>query len=463
MRKISWIFFPAIFLFFSLSAEVLDLETLLTESVKNSETVKAQISKEKVAVNDRKKVAMNFFPKTSVEVKLLELVYTSDPEPIKIDISGLMPLLEGSINQSSPIQIDLPDTVPPIEKTLEMPDHQRTLDLTLIQPVTQLWEIYQGYKARDLKAGIEKLKTELSSEKIKREVRGYYYTYSMLGEVLKLIEESEHQLDRYEVTATSYYNSGLIDLRPVNKIKVERAALAIEKEKYVGARSVIKTAISLIIERDENSFEIKSEPPVFNKIVSDSSMLAEEQKNTRIEMKMIKKNDEIRGRLDKVAVQSFIPQLGFTLGFKQNWDPTVVSPEGIFFVGGVLKWDFGIETAKSYFDYQMVKAESVATKLDNARLIKDMTLQIKKLHSDISVLEKTIELNQVKIESATENLRIEEGKYEKQMTTETDLLNASLMVRIAKTEEISSLYRHMMAMLELSGITSLDMETLTQK
>ncbi|HRZ80123.1 MAG TPA: TolC family protein, partial [bacterium] len=352
MRK-EILVFITLFFAFSAGAEVLDLDTVIDESIRNSETVKAQLSKEKVAENDRKKVAMNFFPKTSVEVRLLELVYTEDPEPITIDISGLMPLLEGSINQSSPIQIDLPDTVPPIEKELELPDHQRTLDLTLVQPVTQLWEIYNGYKARDLKADIEKLKTELSKEKIKREVRKFYHTYNMLSQVLKLIDESEKQLDRYEIMAASFYDNGLADSRALNKIKVERAALAIEKEKYTGSMSVIKTAISLMTGRDEKSFEIKEELPVLNKIAKDPDIIADMQKETRIEMKMIERNDKIRGRLDNIAVQSFIPQIGFTMGFKQNWDPTVVNPEGIFFVGGVFKWDFGIETAKSVFDYRL--------------------------------------------------------------------------------------------------------------
>ncbi len=443
-----------------LTGEILDLDTLISESVKNSETVKAQILREKAAENDRRKTAMNFFPKTSVEVKLLELIYTSDPDPISIDISGMMPLLEGAINQSSPIQIDLPDTVPPVEKTLELPDHQRTLDLTLVQPVTQLWEIYNGYKARDLKTDIEKLKVTLSEEKIKREVIKYYYTYNMLSEVLKLIDESEQQLDRYEFMAASYYNSGLVDSQMVNKIRVEKATLAIEKQKYIGAQSVIRTAISLMTGRNEKSFDIKREPPVLNKITNNSAMLVEKQKNTRIEIKMLSKNNQIRNRLNNVAVQSFIPQIGFTLGFKKTWDPTVINPEGIFFVGGVLKWDFGIDTAKSVFDYKMVKAESVATELDNAKLEKDMALQVKKLHTDISVLEKTIELNQTKIEAAKENLRIEEAKFEKQMTTETELLNASLMLKKAKTEKISSIYKHQTAIEQLSSITGIKVEEL---
>jgi len=443
-----------------LTGEILDLDTLISESVKNSETVKAQISREEAAENDRRKTAMNFFPKTSAEVKLLELVYTSDPDPISIDISGMMPLLEGAINQSSPIQIDLPDTVPPVEKTLELPDHQRTLDLTLVQPVTQLWEIYNGYKARDLKTDIEKLKVTLSEEKIKIEVIKYYHTYNMLSEVLKLIDESEQQLDRYEFMAASYYNSGLADSQMLNKIKVEKATLAIEKQKYVGAQSVIKTAISLMTGRNEKSFDIKRDPPVFNKITDNSAMLVEKQKDTRIEIKMLSKNNQIRNRLNNVAVQSLIPQIGFILGFKKTWDPTVINPEGIFFVGGVLKWDFGIDTAKSVFDYKMVKAESVATELDNAKLKKDMALQVKKLHTDISVLEKTIELNQTKIEAAKENLRIEEAKFEKQMTTETELLNASLMLKKAKTEKISSIYKHQIAVEQLGSITGIKVEEL---
>lgn len=459
MKKLVVIIF-LLALHITVNGETLDLEALISESVKNSEMVRAEISREEVAKNDRRKTAMNFFPRTSIEVKLLELVYTSDPDPISIDISDMMPLLEGAINQSSPIQIDLPDTLPPIEKTLELPNHQRTLDLTFVQPLTQLWEIYNGYKARDLKTDIAKLKITLSEEKIRREVTKYYHTYNMLSDVLELVTESEQQLDRYEFMATSYYNSGLVDSHMVNKIKVEKAALAIEKQRYIGAKSVIKTALSLMVERSEDSFDVKREPPVLSKITDDSAMLIEKQKSTRIEMKMLNKNNQIRTRLNNVAVQSFIPQIGFTLGFKKTWDPTVVTPEGIFFIGGVLKWDFGIDTAKSVFDYKMVKAESVATQLDNAKLEKKMALQVKKLHTDISVLEKTIDLNQTKIEAAEDNLRIEEAKFEKQMTTETELLNASLLVKKAKTEKISSIYQHQTALEQLSSITGVKIEEL---
>ena len=82
-----------------------------------------------------------------------------------------------------------------------------------------------------------------------------------------------------------------------------------------------------------------------------------------------------------------------------------------------------------------------------------MTREVKELMADIKVLEKAIEQNKTQIEAAEVTRKIQEAKYEKQMTTETELLNSQLMVKKSKTEEIANLYKYKTALDELAIIT----------
>jgi len=453
-----------LFLLFLLpvNGETLDLSQLIDQSVKNSEKVKIQNARVEKSVNDRKSIAMNFLPKTKIDIKMLELKYAPEPEPLTLDITPLMGLMEQSINESSPIPIDLPDEVPPMEVPIEIPQHQRKLDVTLVQPVTQLWEIYHGYKARKINSDIQKLKTELTKDQIEIQVTEYFLTYNMINEVLTLLEETDKQLDRYLYTTEKYIENGLADKRALLKIDIEKAKVAKEKAKYEGVQEVIKTALAYLIEKDEKDFEIESYSAGFQQVKIDTVSIIENQKKSRIEFRLLKKGDEIRGHLNKKSFQQFVPQIAFTMGFKKDWDYTVINPEGVFFVGGVLSWDLGVGTAKAVFEHKSVKAESTIRILENIKLRKDMALQIKKMLVDVKVLEKTMLIDGTQIESAKESLRIEEEKYKQNMTSETDLLSAVLKLKKAETSKITNRYRHELALRKISLTSGLSVAEIAE-
>ena len=459
--KLMFLILPFL-IFQSLTSETLDLEQLIEQSVEKSEKVKIQNAKLEKAVNDRKSVAMNFLPKTKIDIKLLDLEYAPDPEPLTLDITPLMGLMEQSINESSPIPIDLPDEVPPMEVPIEVPQHQRKLDVTLVQPVSQLWGIYQGYKARKINSEIQKMKMKLTRDQIELQVTEYFLTYNMINDVLKLLDETDSQLDRYTFTTENFIEKGLADTRALLKIKIEKAKVAREREKYMGLQDIIKTAVSYLIEKDVKDFEIGTYEVSDFTVSKDTNLIVDSQKKTRMEYKLLEKNDLIREHLNKKSYQQFVPQIAFTMGFKKDWDYTVINPEGVFFIGGVMSWDLGVGTAQAFFDHKSVKAESVAVKLENIKLRKDMDLQLKRMLVDMKVLEKTILIDKSEIESAKENLRIEEEKYRSQMTSETDLLSAALKVRKAETSEISNKYKHEMALRKVILVSGLDQKDITE-
>ena len=440
----------------ALCAEELGIDEIISIAIENSEAIKAEDSKSGKDEYEKKAVFMRFFPTISLEAKLLKLEYFPEPEKLTVDLSPVLGMLQQSLDESMaglPISITLPTELPPMTIDLGVPTHQRTLDLTLVQPLTPLWGIYQGYKALELKSEISKLKSELTKDKIRLEIVKIYNSYNMLSDILQLLDESFEQLDRYEKNAEKFHKAGLIDETALYKIKVERASLEVEKEKYLGNQSVIKAALAMFMNRDEDSFEVKYSKPEFREITKSEDEIIEAQASNRTEILMLNKKNEIQDRLNKKAIQNFIPQVALTFGFKQNWDSTIINPEGVMFFGAVAKWEFGFDTARQYYEYQAVKASSVSTELENIKLKKDMTLQVKKLMADIKVLEKAIEQNKTQIEAAEVTRKIQEAKYEKQMTTETELLNSQLMVKKSKTEEIANLYKYKTALDELSIIT----------
>jgi len=104
--------------------------------------------------------------------------------------------------------------------------------------------------------------------------------------------------------------------------------------------------------------------------VAQDNFLIEAQASNRTEMLMLNKKNEIQERLNKKAIQNFIPQVALTFGFMQNWDSTLINPEGIMFFGAVARWEFGFDTARQYYEYQAVKLnKAILSSLRSARLI----------------------------------------------------------------------------------------------
>jgi outer membrane protein TolC len=147
-----------------------------------------------------------------------------------------------------------------------------------------------------------------------------------------------------------------------------------------------------------------------------------------------------------LTIQPLIPTIALVAGYKKNWDAGATQPEDTVFIGGQLSWDFGFNWGKTAFDIKQSKHKKVQTRLENAETKKQLSLQLTQLENDVEIKAIAIEISKREIESAEENLRIEEDKYKAKMTTETDLLAASVSLRSAKLGLLTALYEHEVAL-----------------
>lgn len=408
----------------SLSAETLKLDECIDAAKMSSSAIKAQNKAVDSAELDRKVAFMSYFPTSSITIQEMYL--------------HVAPATDTSAMPAA------------IKDMFTVPDKISQVSLAISQPVTPLWSVWKGVGASEIKREIEEMRLVLNNEQIAMAVTDYYYNYLMLGRIEALLLETAAQLTRYQKTAQDYINAGLTDSRGRLKIEIQQATIEKEIENVRGGQSVIKTAIALLINRDEESFELfvtEPQPELINKEIQELYTI---QENRRTEIKMLGKVENVYDNLKDIAIQPFIPTIALTAGYNHNFEPTLTSPENSYTFGGVLSWNILLDWMTGYYKYEKAKSEKVKVTLQNTDTKKTLRLQIKKMYSDMKVIEKDMAIAKRSILSATENLRIEEDKYNQKLTTETDLLDASVALRKAKADLVTANYQYTAAIQKLA-------------
>lgn len=239
-------------------AETLSLDDCIGRALKESEKIRAAELTVKKAEDDRDSTFWRYFPSATIEFKYLFLEYCPEAESLDLAFSeayeprkeildqiregivsglpggtvppGMEDALEETVRQMAKSSLSAYDT------TISLPDKSRTLEIKAVQPITPLWSVYKGHHAKHLTVEIEKLKAQLTKDSTTGKMTDFYYTYNMLSEIEKLLDETEAQLKRYREKAQTFVDAGLSDKRSVLKIEIEIAKVAREKQEITGKK-----------------------------------------------------------------------------------------------------------------------------------------------------------------------------------------------------------------------------------
>ena len=285
----------------------------------------------------------------------------------------------------------------------------------------------------------------------------------MLEESSELLAGTKEQLARYRTQAENFVSAGLTDKRAVLKIDIELAKIDQQIQIVGGNKNLIKKNLAIFMNRSADSFTLKKITVKTSSLSASSENLSSLMSENRLEFKMLEKATDISKRLEYISFQPLIPTLAIVGGYQRTWDAMEgFQPEGTLFVGGNLSWQIGFDWGKNIFDYKKARSERVKTELENIHAKKMMELQLVQLENDVSIKSSGIEIAKREVESATENLRIAEDKYREQLTTETELLDASIAYRSAQLKLLSSIYEHEVSLNRLALTIGTNYEEITE-
>lgn len=403
-------------------SEKFSLEECIERSMKESHRIRASEAEVDSARNARNAAFVSFFPSAKIESAYQWLKYKPEPESMELDLSAL---------GMSKIEFG------------ELPDKNRNVNITGVMPVTPLWSIFNGYKTTSLVYDTQKIKRELTKRQIRIEVISLYYNYLLLEETVDMLSDTEKQLRRYRKQAEDFYDEGFTDKRAVLKIDIEITKVEQQIQTVLGNKNLLKKNLAVYMNMDSDSFTLEKADvtPVF--LQTTYSELRDTMNKNRLELKMLENSFAISSRVEKTAFQPLIPTLAFVAGYSRTWDAMQgFQPEGTFFMGGNLSWEVGFDWMKNIFNYKKASAEKVKTRLENIHAEKMMSIELAQLENDVNTKAGAIDIARREVKSASENLRIAEDKYEEQIITETELLDASTAYNQAEIKLLSAVYEY---------------------
>jgi len=403
----------------------------LSESVelglKNSKDLKISTSKVRTSEANLEMVQSQFFPQLKFTANYTRL---SDVPPFEV----LLPF--------SPKPITIAQTIL----------NNYTLKLSFQQP------LFTGFRLIEQKRSTEHLKeaADYDYQKDKNEVafgiKTAFWNYYKALEIKTVFDDNIKSIEKHLDDTKNLLNNGLATQNDVLKLEVQLSntkLMLIDAENNIElARIVFNKTIGLPIE--EKTF-INPEEIQVKDTYNEYQSLRNEALSNRNEIKSTEKRIEAGEDNINANRSSFFPQVFLSGNYylsrpNQRYQPPEDKIHGTWDLGITLIWDIWTWGNTSA---QVKQAEEnlLQTETLKKQLKENIELEVSQSYLSLKYTEQKIEVLEITIQEAEENLRITNERYEHQLATSTDLIDAENSVITAQTN-----YKEALADFEISKI-----------
>lgn len=395
-----------------------------------------------------------------------EMVYSSREEK-RITRSLLLPKLSSSYSyqrlKEKPYAIFDNPFIPGDRYKVHIGDRDRFYwDIIITQPIFTGFSLITRHRIAKLGVDLAKTYRDEAILDIVRDVKISYFQVLLSKRYLEISEEEVAQLKSHFKDAQGFFKQGMI---PYNDLLKSRVALAQAEQNLVRARSALKVAISrlnTIIEKniDEGTEiqDISSFRPVSYKL----NLLYEKALQKRPEIKALKiaikqARQKIRlarsGYYPQVYLFAKYEQLGNDIGATDNEYGNSHNAS----MGFQVKWDI-FEWGKTRAEVRKAVREYEAVCYELKKAEDNVRLEVKRAFERLGVARQNLITARTALTQARENYRITNLRYQHNLTTSTEVLDARTFLTQAEVNYYSALYGYMMAKAQLERSVGEDLK-----
>jgi outer membrane protein len=430
MKKV-FIIFPLIFAFTlqSYSQQKLSLQQCLDIAFKNSKDIK--ISNSKVIGTGAKvdEVQSQYFPQLKLTANYTRL---SDVPAFEVNLPFL----------AHPVTI------------ADVILNNYTVRLSLQQP------LFTGFRLSSLKGAAENYNQaaieDVSKTKndVALSVYSAYLNYYKAEQIKALLRESMKSAGQHITDTKNFMDNGLATKNDLLKFEVQESNIKlslIEANNNIDlAKSMLNKSLGLPLSENTEIEKIEIVPEAFTE---DLNSLVKEALDNRSEIKSVKYTLDAGRENIRASRSAFFPSVYLSGNYtyanpNSRYQPPLEQFKGTWDVGITLSWDIWNWGGTSS---QVVQAEQnlyqSKTQLD--QLKENIELEVNRNYLSLKYAKDKLDVTQKAIEQADENLRTFKDKYEVQLATSTDIIDAENSLLQAKTNYTNSLIDYKLAKVKL--------------
>jgi outer membrane protein len=313
----------------------------------------------------------------------------------------------------------------------------------LSQPVFTGLRLSSQYRLAELGVDIADVNVGLTKLDLVLKVKEAYFEYLRAQKSLKVAKQAVVQLKSQLKVSQDFYDVGIIPINDVLKTKVE---LANQQQDEVAAQNAVDLSRAqlarLLGMPVETRFQV--EDILRYRPISVKFMKARDQARAqRPELKALNLQLEQADYSIQEARSGYYPEIGLSASYDYTSDSPDMQDSAAFdhtgwTVGAQLDWAFWEwgRTHHKVSQQQAARRKLVAVRQD---LQDQVDLQVKQAILFLVDSAKNIVTAKASIEQAKENYRITMERYKEQLTTNTELLDAQILLTQAQNNYFTAL------------------------
>ena len=297
--------------------------------------------------------------------------------------------------------------------------------------------LYNRYKIAKNDYYVADLDRQRYIRDLKLKVIDAYYGVILARQVKDVAQSDVSSVKSHLDVANAFFTQGMI---PKNDLLEAQVRSAQSEQNLISAKNAVKMAESyfnLLLSRDLSSdVNIENEIPLapLSPSLEESSKSAQEN---RQEIKIVKAQIENAEKGVNIAKSAFLPSVAATAGFERMSGDDIDINYHTWKYGVGMSWNL-FESGGSYWN--LSKAEITTTKIGyQLQSLKDqISLEVKNYYLAAEDAQARMKVAESAITQAEEYFRIVKDRYNLQVATTTDVLDAQTMLDQAKRNYISA-------------------------
>ena len=395
----------------------------------------------------------------SKELKISESKIESNKAKIKEVKSQFLPQLKlnaGYLRQSNvdPYLIIIPFSTEPLQLSQVILNNY-TLKLSLQQPIYTGNKLISTRNSAELNTTSSELEFDNEKNNVAANIHIAFWNLYKAMQVKKIADNTLAQTEQHITDTKNFLINGLATTSDLLKLEVQNSNAKLQQLEAENNIELARVSFNRILGLPlDSKTGISQDEVVFEKKIFELNSLTSEALNKRIELKSL--DYKIRAASENIsAVKSaYYPLISLISNYYYaNPNLRIQPPEDVFHgtwdVGVNLSWDVW---NWGYTSAQVKQAEQtfVQGKVTYDQLKESIELEVNQNYLNTSYFEERISVSSKAVEQAKDNYKVTKEKYDVQLATSTDLVDAETSLFQTETNYTNAVVDYRISLVKLN-------------
>jgi outer membrane protein TolC len=321
--------------------------------------------------------------------------------------------------------------------------------MTVTQPLFTGFALLSTYQLGKLGIDEAELGLELEKLDLALSVKRAYFRILEADRLVEVAEKAVESLQSHVDVARSFYQVGMIPINNLLEAEVELSNAEYELIQAKNAARLARASFNTILARPISKPVAVEDIRTFRPVSEPFFDYVEMALRKRPEIKTLDVRLEQTEQSRRLARSDYYPDISLQYDYIQEGDEPYVEGSPVhdanrWQVMAVLSWTF-FEWGKTRSAVEEVNSVRMQLIQTRAALEDQIQLEINEAYLDLIEAEENIPTTTKAVEQAEENLRVSRERYEAQVATSTEVLDAQALLTRARTNYYRALYSHHLA------------------